>query len=208
MAKCAVCDVRTGKRYCLAMGEDICPQCCGAEREVTLNCPFECRYLRESRRHEKRDLREADMPHRDVRIDAEFLEKADIVLMLMAAFFNKAVLVAPNAMDADAREALDALVASYRAAVAGETLAPVAEGAVAAGIVERFQDRMAAFITDLQNREGGVFADRALLGVTVFMARVAAGYNNGRPRCRAYVHYLRETFPEGPGAEPEPEAAA
>lgn len=203
MAKCAICEVRTGKRYCLALGEDICPQCCGTAREVTLNCPYECGYLREARRHEKPELREADMPHPDVRIDAEFMEKADIVLMLLAAFFNKSLLEAPNVTDADAREALEALVATFRAAVAGETVLVVPEGSVAAGIVERFRERMGGFISELQNRDGGVFADRVLLGIAVFMTRVAKGYNNGRPRCRAYVHYMREAFPEGPAQEAE-----
>ena len=63
MATCTICDTRKGKRYCTARGEDICTQCCATEREVTINCPYSCSYLRESRLHEKRPLDEAGMPH-------------------------------------------------------------------------------------------------------------------------------------------------
>ena len=195
MAKCTICDSRPAKRYCTARGEDICSLCCATEREVTINCPFECSYLRESRFHDKRLLDESGMPHRDVRVDNEFMKKAELVLMLMAAFFNRALTPVPNATDADAREALEALIASYRSGV--ET---VPEGPVAAGIVERFRTPMASFVSELKERDAGPFADTAFLGVLVFMARVAYGYNNGRPNCRAYVHYLRENFPEGPAA--------
>ncbi|MFN0101596.1 MAG: hypothetical protein ACKV2U_05830 [Bryobacteraceae bacterium] len=192
MAKCAICDVRNGKRYCTARGEDICTQCCAAEREVTINCPFECGYLRESRLHEKRPLNQAGMPHRDVKIDNDFLKRSEMVLMLMAAFMNQALRAAPNATDRDAREAMEALIAAFRE---GKEVTP--EGEVAAGIVVGFREKMGVFIKELQDREAGPFADRVFLGVLVFMSRVAYGYDNGKPHSRAYVHYLRETFPEG-----------
>jgi len=159
---------------------------------VTINCPYSCGYLRESRLHEKRTLDEAGMPHRDVKIDNEFLQKSEMVLMLIAAFFNRALLPVPNATDKDAREALEALVASSRE---GNEVVP--EGAIAAGVVERFREKMGEFIKELQEREAGPFADKVFLGVLVFMARVAYGYDNGKPHSRAYVHYLRSTLPEG-----------
>ena len=159
---------------------------------MTINCPFSCEYLRESRLHEKRPLNEAEMPHRDVRIDNEFLRKSETVLMLMAAFMNGALHVTPNAADRDAREALEALVASFRE---GKEVVP--EGVIAAGIVEQFREKLGQFIKELQDRDAGPFADRVFLGVLVFMARVAYGYDNGKPHSRAYVHYLRGIFPEG-----------
>jgi hypothetical protein len=196
MATCTICETRKAKRYCTSRGEDICSQCCATEREVSINCPFSCSYLRESRIHEKRQLNEAEMPHPDVQIDAEFIQRAELVLMVLAGMFNRALTPVPNATDADAREALEALVASFRAAVAGQPEEVLPQGEVAAGIVARFRESVGEFFKELQNRDGGVFADTAILGVLVFMARVAFGHNNGRPHCRAYVHYLRETFPE------------
>lgn len=192
MATCTICEARKGKRYCTARGEDICTQCCATEREVTINCPFECSYLRDSRLHEKREFSEAGMPHRDVKIDDEFLKRSEMVLMLMAAFMNNTLKPVPNATDKEAREAIEALVASYRK---GENVDP--EGEVAQGIVTRFREKLDPFKAELQDREAGPFADTAFLGVLVFMARVAYGYDNGKPNGRAYVHYLRAAFPEG-----------
>jgi len=192
VATCTICDIRKGKRYCTARGEDICTQCCATEREVTINCPYSCAYLRESRLHEKRPLDEKQMPHRDVQIDHEFLQRSEMVLMLFAAFFNRALQPVPNATDRDAREALETLVAQFRQG--NET---VPEGEIAAGIVERFRAKMGEFLKELKDRDAGPFADKVCLGILVFMTRVAYGYDNGKPLSRSYVHYLRSTFPEG-----------
>ena len=36
---CAICEKRKEKRFCPAIHGRICPQCCGEQREVTLDCP-------------------------------------------------------------------------------------------------------------------------------------------------------------------------
>src|ERR1700754_3626265 len=50
---CAICNKRKEKRFCPAIHGRICPQCCGEQREVTLDCPSECPYLQQARAHEK-----------------------------------------------------------------------------------------------------------------------------------------------------------
>src|ERR1700726_3241245 len=50
---CAICEKRKEKRFCPAVHGRICPQCCGEQREVTLDCPSECVYLQQAREHEK-----------------------------------------------------------------------------------------------------------------------------------------------------------
>ena len=49
---CAICDIRKEKRFCPAVHGRICALCCGTEREVTLDCPSDCVYLQQARRHE------------------------------------------------------------------------------------------------------------------------------------------------------------
>jgi hypothetical protein len=46
---CAICEERKEKRFCPAVHGRICPQCCGEQREVTLDCPSDCPYLLQSR---------------------------------------------------------------------------------------------------------------------------------------------------------------
>jgi hypothetical protein len=50
---CAICEIRKEKRFCPAIHGRICPQCCGEQREVTLDCPSDCPYLQQAREHEK-----------------------------------------------------------------------------------------------------------------------------------------------------------
>src|ERR1044071_6714998 len=50
---CSICEKRKEKRFCPAVHGRICPQCCGEQREVTLDCPSECVYLQQARGHEK-----------------------------------------------------------------------------------------------------------------------------------------------------------
>jgi len=45
MAKCAKCKQRKAKRYCPALGEDLCSLCCGIIREKEIHCPSNCTYL-------------------------------------------------------------------------------------------------------------------------------------------------------------------
>src|SRR5215470_115273 len=54
---CAICSIRKEKRFCPAVHGRICAQCCGEQREVTLDCPSDCPYLQQAREHEKpRDI--------------------------------------------------------------------------------------------------------------------------------------------------------
>src|ERR1700675_4281285 len=50
---CAICEIRKEKRFCPALHGRICPPCCGEQREVTLDCPSDCPYLQQARRHDK-----------------------------------------------------------------------------------------------------------------------------------------------------------
>ena len=45
MAKCPKCQARKGKRYCPALEEGICAQCCAEHRLKTIRCPTSCPHL-------------------------------------------------------------------------------------------------------------------------------------------------------------------
>ena len=88
---CAICEVRKEKRFCPAVHGKICPQCCGEQREVTLDCPSDCTYLQQSREHAtahrdgKHQVdREALFP--EVEIAEQFLyEREELILGLSFA---------------------------------------------------------------------------------------------------------------------------
>ena len=98
---CAICEERKEKRFCPAVHGRICPQCCGEQREVTLDCPSDCPYLLQAREHatthrantqnERTDGRdsealfpEVEIP--DVEITEQFLyEREELILGLSFA---------------------------------------------------------------------------------------------------------------------------
>jgi hypothetical protein len=58
---CPLCRSRQGKRQCPALGQTICPVCCGTKRLVEIRCPASCGYLASARRHPPAQLqRERD----------------------------------------------------------------------------------------------------------------------------------------------------
>src|SRR5947208_7808102 len=52
MAMCPLCSSRPAKRYCPAVADQICPVCCGTKREIEIDCPGACPYLKASRSYE------------------------------------------------------------------------------------------------------------------------------------------------------------
>src|SRR4051812_25273323 len=80
---CAICGKRRPKRFCPGVHGDICPVCCGTEREVTVRCPFECVYLQEARRHEHPVAMDPrSLPNPDIKVDEAFLSRNEAVLLL------------------------------------------------------------------------------------------------------------------------------
>src|SRR5580704_15160881 len=107
---CAICEKRRPRRYCPGVRGEICPVCCGTEREVTVHCPSDCEYLVEARKHERRGILDpATIPHRDIPVTEEFLEaNADLISALSIALTAEAA--RSGAVDSDAREALASLI--------------------------------------------------------------------------------------------------
>src|SRR3954453_12385644 len=117
---CVICEKRKEKRFCLAVHGRICPQCCGEQREVTLDCPRECVYLQQAREHEKpRQIEDFDRSvlFPQIEIPEQFIyEHEHLVVGLSYALFKSAD-ANHSLMDADLIAALSSLVSSYETLV-------------------------------------------------------------------------------------------
>src|SRR5271167_1194855 len=101
---CAICEIRKEKRFCPAVHGRICPQCCGEQREVTLDCPSDCPYLQQAREHEK--PRPADQFDRaslflQVEISEQFTYEREHLLMGLSYALAKAAQAARSLNDRD-----------------------------------------------------------------------------------------------------------
>jgi hypothetical protein len=184
---------------------DICAPCCGTEREVTVDCPLTCEYLIEARRHEKlRQFSSDDFPNQDIRVTESFLRQNAALLNFCGQSVLRAALDTRDAVDQDVREALDALVRTYRTMQSGLVYETRPSNPYAAAIQQRFSAALADFRERLAQQQGvHTIRDTDVLGILVFLERLSMQYDIGRRRGRAFLHYLLDNLGVG---EPQAES--
>jgi hypothetical protein len=198
---CAICHIRRPKRFCPGVRGDICTICCGTEREVTVNCPLDCEYLRDAHRHERITATDPhDFPNQDIRVTEEFLRDHEPLLLFLAGALVDAALATPDAVDFDVREALDALVRTYRTLQSGVYYETRPANPIAANICRLAQAAIEEWRKEEPERTGMTRTrDSDVLTLLAFLQRLELDNNNGRKRGRAYLDFLRGFFPEKPG---------
>jgi len=115
---CAICEIRKEKRFCPAVHGRICPQCCGEQREVTLDCPSDCPYLRQAREHEnprslKHDQIDPAGLFLQIEVSDQFMYEKEHLLMGLTYALAKAARADRSLHDRDLIAALSALTTSY-----------------------------------------------------------------------------------------------
>jgi hypothetical protein len=182
---------------------DICSICCGTEREVTVDCPFDCPHLQEARIRERGvELDPASMPHRDISVNEGFLAENEGLVLALAHGLLQAAMETPGVLDSDTREALDALVRTYRTLESGVYYETRPANPLANFICNGVQQAAAQF-REQERRQTGVTKtrDADVLGALVFLQRLEWDRNNGRRRGRAFLDFLRAHFvPSSPAA--------
>jgi hypothetical protein len=202
---CAICHVRRPKRFCPGVRGDICTICCGTEREVTVDCPLDCTYLRDAHRHEKITRADPhDFPNQDIRVTEEFLRDHEPLLLFLARTLLDAALATPGAVDFDVRETLDALVRTYRTLQSGVYYETRPNNPIAAGMCRLVQSGIDQYRKEEHERTGMTRTrDGDILTLLAFLQRLELDNNNGRKRGRAYLDFLHGFFPDQAG-EPAP----
>ena len=196
---CKLCEKKRARRYCPGVDGDICPVCCGTEREVTIDCPSECEFLKEARLREKPvPLTEAEFPHKEIEISEDFLREHEHVVMWISTALARALEKA-HGVDRDAQEALDSLIKTYKTLESGliyETRPPNPYAASIQDDLKRAIDEL----NDKMTESAGMHTlrDAEVLGTLVFLERLGLHHRNGRPRGRAFYDFLRTYFPTAP----------
>ena len=203
MAVCVICERRKAKRTCPAKGAKICPQCCGEHRERTLDCPFACPYLQQAHDTEPVGFPPEETPYRDVRLTDPFLREHSGLIAACARGAALAAADAATTLDADARQAFDALVETYKTLEGGILYESKPQAPQARAIAESVRESAEAFRREETERTGMTrISDGDVLKAVVFLRRLVEAQDNGRPRSRRFLHFLARQFPAEP-AEPE-----
>jgi len=198
---CAICEVRKEKRFCPAVHGRICAQCCGEQREVTLDCPSECPYLQQAREHEKpRPAGDFDAASLFLKIEVseQFTYEREHLLMGLTFALAKAAQADRALNDRDFISALSAMCTSYERLVNSrlhyeQPLTSGAQHAVAAQVEEMLKG-----YREVEQKQLGysTLKDSDVLKALVFLVRLGHGRTSGRPKSRSFIDFLRAQFPE------------
>jgi hypothetical protein len=199
----------------------ICPQCCGEQREVTLDCPSNCPYLLQAREHAIRhranaqNEREGDRDREalfpeveipDVEITEQFLyEREELILGLSFALAKSAradrFLADSPLVDRDLIAAVSSLAKSYQTLVNSSLIyeppiANLAHQAIVREIAREVETMVREFREAEQQHIGHTrLRDSDVLKALVFLLRLGLGRTSGRPKSRAFVDFLFAQFP-------------
>ena len=217
---CAICEERKEKRFCPAMHGRICPQCCGEQREVTLDCPSDCPYLlqarQQAREHEKPRLagegdREALFP--EVEVTEQFLYEREELILGLSFALAKSARADRSLVDRDLVAALSSLAKSYRTLVNSSLIyEPATANLAHQSIAREVETMVKEFRKEEQRHIGEIpgyarLRDSDVLKALVFILRMGLGRTSGRPKSRAFVDFLFAQFPQKNSAIAGPEDA-
>lgn len=200
---CAICGKRRPRRYCPGVRGEICAVCCGTEREVTVRCPSDCEYLETARKHEQpAPIDAAALPHSDLDFEEDFLDRHAALIGSLGATLAAAGQRA-GAVDSDAREALSALVQSYRTLEKGIIYETIPPNPIAAALYESMKEAAARF----QDEETHAAAadrtrDSDVLRAVAFLDILSLERFNGRKYGRAFLDTLGHLEPPDGGEDP------
>jgi hypothetical protein len=157
---CPLCRQRKARRACPALGQDICPVCCGTKRIVEIACPSTCVYLTASQRHPAAVVKKQQEQDLGVLMAAlgQVSERQLQLFFLMQTFMAR---WKPEGMarltDADVAEATGALAASFETAGRGVLYEHQATSAVA----EALRRELKTFLDEIGRGGGSRFEREA-----------------------------------------------
>ena len=197
----------------------ICAQCCGEQREVTLDCPSDCPYLLQSRQqgqgkgHADNGFDPRAM-FPEVEISEQFLyEHEHLIVGLSFALFKSAraerSLDGHALTDRDLLAALDSLARSYQTLVQSNLIYEQTTANIAHQQIAREVETMVKEFRETEQKHVGYskLRDSEVLQALVFLLRMGMARTSGRPKSRAYIDFLSAQFPESQSAIAAPETS-
>ena len=210
---CSICEIRKEKRFCPSVHGRICAQCCGEQREVTLDCPSNCPSLEQAREHERprsvADLDPAELMAQ-VEIPDGFVYEHEHLILGLSFALAKQAHADRSLYDTDLIAALHALARSYEREINSgllyeEPMQAPAQQKVAAELQTMVREYREA---EQKHRGYSTLRDSEVLKALVFLLRMAHARTSGRPKSRAFMDFLFAQFPETPAVVTADDASA
>jgi len=205
---CAICEKRKEKRFCPAVHGRICPQCCGEQREVTLDCPADCVYLQQAREHEKpRPLQDLDQSalFPQIEIGDQFLYEHEHLMVGLSFALAKSVRRDRTITDNNLIAALTTMAKSYETLVNSGLHYETPTTSISQQAISEELQKMVKEYRETEQKHLGQsrLRDSDVLRALVFLVRMGYARTSGRPKSRAFVDFILAQFPEKTIAAPE-----
>lgn len=192
---CPLCSERTAKRYCPAKDGQICAVCCGTKREIEIDCPSSCPYLKASRSYEaEKPIIDAELMAKIRKYDDAFVERYQHVLAAITSSVAEERLTSKWLVDSDVIEVYKALASTMRTLSSGIYYEALPEGSVRISLFRRLK---AAFDELMKPDTGGihpVLKASEAVDVLDFVMFAAQANSSIRPRSRRYLDWICDTF--------------
>ena len=175
---CPLCTRRRAGRECPALGRRICAVCCGTKRQVEINCPPDCSYLRTSQAHPPAVVQRQQ--ERDMLFVLPMMQglttRQQEVLVLIQGFLRTERPDAAGVVDDDVARAARALAETYETASRGIIYEHVAALPAAARLGADIKA-----LVELTRGEGITLRDA---DIAVALRRIGKGVERSRRRGR------------------------
>lgn len=205
---CAICEKRKEKRFCPAVHGRICAQCCGEQREVTLDCPSDCVYLQQAREHEKprawQDLDQSAL-FPEVEIGDQFLYEHEHLVVGLSFALTNSIRRDRSITDNDITSSLASIAKSYETLVNSGLHYETRTTSIVQQAISAELQKMIKEYRETEQKHLGYsrLRDSDVLRALVFLVRMGHSRSSGRPKSRAFVDFVLAQFPEKTIAAPE-----
>src|SRR5262249_12543846 len=195
MATCPLCSARTGKRYCPAKRTQICAVCCGTKREIEIDCPSSCAYLKASRSYQsEKPIIDRELLAKIQKYDNSFVERYHHVLTLINQTIVEERLSSHWLVDNDVIEVYKALAATMRTLSSGIYYESLPDGSVRLSLFRRLKSALDQLMKPDAASDHPVLKASEAVEVLDFITFAAQMNSSFRPRSRRYLDWVCETF--------------
>ena len=193
---CTLCETRKEKRFCPALDARICPACCGKHRELILDCPSHCTYLKQAREYDRfrPELLEDERWFAHVQVE-DLLDAHPVLLEDLLESITQSALGNSSLRDRDVIEAITALVRSFETrANSGLHYEPTRPSLAQQALIQELREVIRNYDAEGQAMGDPLLHDRDALKALVLVLRLALDRSSGRPLSRGFLDFLRAEF--------------
>ncbi len=192
---CPLCSHRQGKRYCPAVAEQICTVCCGTKREIEIDCPSSCSYLKASRTYEsEKPIPDPQVGAKVHNYDERFVQRHQPILDALTNSVLEERMASPWLVDNDVIEVFRSLSVTMKTLSSGIYYESLPQTPVRLSLFRRLKSVLDEFMKPDPGAARNALKVTEAIEVLDFLTLVAQANSSVRPKSRRYLDWLGERF--------------